>query len=93
MIRSVNGRLTERLAAGERPKKFPAALIERARSKLAMIDAAEALSDLASPPGNRLHVLSGDRTGFHAVRINDHWRIVFRWSNGGADDVEVTDYH
>ena len=58
-----------------------------------MLDAAADLEDLASPPGNRLHALSGDRTGFHAIRINDQWRIVFRWSDGGADDVEVTDYH
>ena len=58
-----------------------------------MIDNAEALDDLRVPPGNRLEALKGDRTGQHSIRINDQFRICFRWSNGGADDIEIVDYH
>lgn len=58
-----------------------------------MIDNAEALDDLRVPPGNRLETLKGDRTGQHSIRINDQFRICFRWSDGGADDVEIVDYH
>jgi len=61
--------------------------------KLDMIDAAEELSDLRSPPGNRLEALKGDRKGQHSIRINDQFRICFRWTKGGAEDVEIVDYH
>lgn len=61
--------------------------------KLDMLDYAAALSDLASPPGNRLEALRGDLTGFHSVRINDQWRIVFRWMPSGPIEVDVRDYH
>lgn len=58
-----------------------------------MLDAAEQLSDLRVPPGNRLEKLSGDRAGEHSIRVNDQWRICFRWRDGDAYDVEITDYH
>ena len=58
-----------------------------------MLDYAETLSDLASPPGNRLEALKGDLAGFHSIRINDQWRVIFRWSPGGPRDVDIRDYH
>jgi proteic killer suppression protein len=58
-----------------------------------MLDAATRLADLASPPGNRLEALGGDRRGQYSIRINRQWRICFTWSEAGADDVEITDYH
>lgn len=61
--------------------------------KLVAVDAAEALEDLRVPPGNRLEKLKGDRAGQHSIRVNDQWRICFRWANGDAQDVELVDYH
>jgi proteic killer suppression protein len=61
--------------------------------KLDMLDYAVGLRDLASPPGNRLEALKGSRTGFHSIRVNDQWRIVFRWSETGPEEVDVVDYH
>jgi proteic killer suppression protein len=58
-----------------------------------MLDGAAALHDLAAPPGNRLEALKGDLNGFHSVRVNDQWRLVFRWSGGDAYDVRLMDYH
>jgi len=75
------------------PKGFPADLVASARRKLKWLDAATELRDLRSPPGNRLEALVGDRDGQHSIRINDQWRICFRWSDSGADDVEIVDYH
>ncbi len=67
-----------------------AAIAER---KLDMLDAAVEIGDLRSPPGNRLEKLSGDRSGQWSIRINDQWRICFRWNEGGPEDVEIVDYH
>ena len=64
-----------------------------ARRKLRMIDAAAELRDLASPPGNRLEALRGDRAGQHSIRINDQWRVCFIWYNGNVFDVKIVDYH
>jgi Plasmid maintenance system killer protein len=61
--------------------------------KLVAVDAAEALEDLRVPPGNRLERLKGDRAGQHSIRVNDQWRICFRWVDGNAHDVEIVDYH
>lgn len=61
--------------------------------KLVMLDAAEELSDLRVPPGNRLEKLTGDRMGQHSIRVNDQWRICFRWTKAGAEDISITDYH
>jgi proteic killer suppression protein len=68
--------------------------VERAAlRKLLMLDAAESLGDLRVLPGNRLEKLTGDRAGQHSIRVNDQWRICFRWSDGDAYDVEIVDYH
>lgn len=64
-----------------------------ARRKLRQLEIASRLNDLRVPPGNRLEALSGDRAGQHSIRINDQWRICFRWSAAGVDDVEIVDYH
>jgi proteic killer suppression protein len=61
--------------------------------KLDMLDYAENLSDLASPPGNRLEALKGDLAGFHSIRVNDQWRVIFRWTDAGPADVDIRDYH
>jgi len=70
-----------------------AAVANVASRKLDMLDYADALSDLASPPGNRLEALKGDLQGFHSIRINDQWRVVFRWTPAGPADVNIRDYH
>jgi proteic killer suppression protein len=68
--------------------------IERvARRKLLYLHRARSLQDLAVPPGNRLEMLKGDRRGLHSIRINDRWRLCFRWVDNGANDVEIVDYH
>jgi proteic killer suppression protein len=64
-----------------------------ARRKLVQINGAEALGDLTAPPGNRLEALKGDLRGKHSIRINDQWRIVFKWTDAGPEDVEIADYH
>jgi len=61
--------------------------------KLGLVDAAELLDDLRVPPGNRLEKLKGDRAGQHSIRVNDQWRICFRWKDGNAYDVQIADYH
>ena len=81
-----HGRSTSRV------RRFPHNIIRMALHKLDVLNAAHRLDDLRSPPGNRLELLRGDLEGFHSIRINDQWRIIFRW-NAGADDVSVTDYH
>jgi toxin HigB-1 len=94
MIISVKGKLAEQvLLNSTSPRGFPADVFQRAKRKLAMIVAARELSDLLSPPGNQLEALKGDRKGQHSIRINDKWRICFRWTSDGAEDVEIVDYH
>ncbi len=61
--------------------------------KLVILDAAESLADLRVPPGNRLEKLSGSRAGQHSIRINDQWRVCFRWTKVGPEEIEITDYH
>lgn len=78
---------------GRSAKRPPASLRGVARRKMQVLDSATRLSDLASPPGNRLHPLLGERAGQHAIRINDQFRICFVWDDGDAFDVEITDYH
>lgn len=75
------------------PKGFPADLATVVRRKLVMLDAAARLSDLLMPPANRLEALRGDRTGQHSIRVNDQFRLCFRWTNEGPIDVEFIDYH
>lgn len=92
MIKSFGDKLTEAVFNGESPKGFPSDLVKVARRKLRMVHAAVALSDLASPPGNRLEALRGDRAGQHSIRINDQFRVCFEWKDG-AIKVEIVDYH
>lgn len=94
MILSFHDKTTEAIAAFAKPPKgFPANLVRPAQRKLAMLDAAHELSDLRSPPGNRLETLKDDRAGQHSIRINDQWRICFVWTDAGPERVEITDYH
>jgi addiction module HigA family antidote len=93
MIRSFKGKFAESILQGRIvPKGFPANLAKVARRKLIMVDAAAFLEALNSPPGNRLESLKGDLAGKHSIRINDQWRIVFRWTDAGPEDVEIIDY-
>ena len=93
MIRSFHDRDTECLAARQRVKKWSPELGKAALRKLRMLDAAEELTDLRVPPGNRLERRKGDRQGQHSIRSNNQWRICFRWEAGNAYDVEIVDYH
>lgn len=93
MIRNVADRDTERLFRREVVRRWSADLQRAALRKLLVLDAAEALDDLRVPPGNRLERLSGDRAGQYSIRINDRWRICFRWRDGDASDVEIVGYH
>ena len=76
-----------------RSKQFPPDVARRARRKLEYVDLVSRIDDLKVPPGNRLHKLGRDREGQHAIRINDQWRICFRFADGDAYEVEITDYH
>lgn len=92
MIRTFACKDTEKLSCGIRVTRFIS--FERVvRRKLRQLEIARALEDLRVPPGNRLEQLSGNRAGFHSIRINAQYRICFRWSDDGAEDVEIVDYH
>jgi len=93
VIRSFRDRDTERVFERERVARLDVSLQRVAYRKLLMLDAAENLADLRFPPGNRLERLSGNRMGQHSIRINDQWRLCFRWKDGNAHDVEIADYH
>ena len=93
MIQSFADKDTQRVFARERLRRWSTELQRLALRKLLILDAAEELGDLRIPPGNRLEKLSGDRAGQYSIRINDQWRVCFRWSDGDAYDVEITDYH
>lgn len=93
MIRSFADKETERLFNRMPVKRIPPLVQRPALRKLLLIDAAESLQDLRATPGNRLEKLEGGRKGQYSIRINDQWRICFRWEPGEAFDVEVTDYH
>ena len=92
MIRSFADKKTQALFRDERVKEFQG-IARAAKRKLEMLDAANRLDDLRVPPGNRLEALSGDLSGFHSIRINDQWRLVFVWRDDGAYEVEIVDYH
>lgn len=93
MIRSFRDKETEKVFRREPSRRFPPAFQRQAQRKLVVLDGAETLQDLRVPPGNRLERLKGDREGQYSIRINDQWRICFKWSDGDAEDVEITDYH
>jgi proteic killer suppression protein len=93
MIRSFKDKATEAITTGKAPKGFPSNLVRAAQRKLFMIEHAVELKDLTTPPGNRLEALKGNRVGQYSIRINDQFRICFRWVDGQAEDVEFVDYH
>jgi proteic killer suppression protein len=93
MIKSFRSKETEKPFFRQRPPRFSVDIHRTALRKLLLLDAAERLEDLRVPPGNRLEKLTGDRQGQHRIRINDQWRICFRWSKGDAYEVEIADYH
>ncbi len=93
MITTFADRDTRRLFEGEAERRFPPEIRKRARLKLAQLHAAANLEFMMLPPSNRLEALKGDRKGQHSVRINQQWRLCFKWQDGNAFDVEITDYH
>lgn len=93
MIVSFGDKVTEKIWNGERVKVFSTEIQEIARRKLRMLNNSVDIKDLMIPPSNRLEKLKGTLRGFYSIRVNDQWRIIFRWENGNADDVELTDYH
>ncbi|MHA6718133.1 type II toxin-antitoxin system RelE/ParE family toxin [Sphingomonas sp. RS6] len=93
MIRSFADSETESVWLGERSRKLPPDIQQTARRKLRILNRVTSPLQLRVPPGNRLEELKGDRKGTYSIRINDQWRITFRWVDGGADDVRIEDYH
>jgi toxin HigB-1 len=93
VIRSFRSKETERIWRGLQSRKFPGDVQNRALRKLRQLDASLTLEDLRNPPGNHLEALTADRAGQWSIRVNDQWRICFRWSEGEAHDVEIVDYH
>lgn len=93
MIKTFFDSITEELYRTGRTRKLPQSIQRRACRKLDALDAAVAVEDLRVPPGNRLHMLEGDRTGQHSISINKQWRICFEFRNGDAFNVEICDYH
>jgi len=93
MILSFGTKNTEKIWNGERIKKIPIEIQQAGRRKLRMLNNSQNIGDLTIPPSNRLEKLSGNLKDFHSIRINDQWRIIFKWDNGHASDVEIIDYH
>ncbi|MGR6430889.1 type II toxin-antitoxin system RelE/ParE family toxin [Rhizobium sp. PAMB 3174] len=93
MIRSFKDKRTEKLFLSGRARGLPGDILERAQRKLTSLNAAKVVDDLRVPPSNRLERLRGDRDGQFSIRINDQWRICFRYADGDAHDVEICDYH
>jgi len=93
MIRSFRDRETEKVFRRVASRRFSPSVQHVAQRKLVVLDAAGSLEDLRVPPGNRLEKLSREREGQHSIRINDQWRICFRWDQADAHNVEITDYH
>jgi len=93
MIRSFADAETERFFVTGRSRRLPHDIVRRAAMRLRQLDAATRIDDLRLPPSNRLEALRGDRTGQHSIRINDQWRVCFRFADGDAFEVEIVDYH
>ena len=93
MIRSFGDRETEKIFNLIRSRKIPREVQERSYHKLVAIHEAESLENLRNPPGNRLEPLRGSLEGLHSIRINNQWRIIFRWQGKDAHEVKITDYH
>ncbi|MGH3275317.1 MAG: type II toxin-antitoxin system RelE/ParE family toxin [Streptosporangiaceae bacterium] len=93
MLRSFRDRDTEAIWCRRRSRKLDPSVQRAALRKLVMLDAADILADLRVPPGNRLEKLAGDRAGQYSIRVNQQWRVCFRWTDSGPEDVEIVDYH
>jgi len=93
MIKTFRDKETEKIFNRQFSGKLPQNIQRVARKKLVILDAVSGLNDLRIPPGNQLEALTGDRKGQHSIRINDQWRICFKWTDGDAYHVEITDYH
>lgn len=93
MVKTFADKRAVALFPGKRPKGFPGDAIKRARKQFQILDQAVELADLRLPPSNHLENLTGKRAGLHSIRINRQWRLCFRWFEGDAYDVEITDYH
>ena len=93
MIKSFSCRSTEAIFLDRQTPEFPSTIQTTARRKLLQLQLAQRLSDLRVPPGNRLEALKGGRAGQHSIRVNDQWRVCFRWTAAGVEDVEIVDYH
>jgi proteic killer suppression protein len=93
VIASFRDKESEKIWKGNYSRRFPSDIQRAAKRKLVMLHAAINLLDLKIPPGNRLHALSGERTGQFSISINDQWRICFEWRDGNAYNVEIADYH
>ena len=93
MIRSFKDKRTKAIFQSSTARGIPPDIIDRARRKLAAVNAANGLEDLKVPPSNRLELLKGNRAGQYSIRINDQWRLCFDWIDGDADNVEICDYH
>ena len=93
MIHSFASKETAAIFTGFAVRRLPLEMQQTARRKLKQLDAARMIDELRIPPGNRLETLKGNRKGQWSIRINDQWRICFRWEDGNAEDVEIVDYH
>ena len=93
MIKSFGDKETEKIWNGHQSKKLPADIQNVARRKLRMINNAQNINDLRIPPANHLEKLSGNLLGFHSIRINKQWRVIFKWENDDAFEVQIVDYH
>lgn len=93
MLASFGNKDTKKICEGERVKGLSTKLQEIARRKLRMLNNSQNLTDLQVPPSNRLEKLKGNFKEFYSIRINDQWRIIFKWNAGNADEVEIIDYH
>ncbi len=93
MITSFGSKETEKVWLGERVSKWPIEIQGIGRRKLRMLNNSQNLADLRIPPSNRLEKLHGNLKEYYSIRINDQWRIIFKWDNGQASEVEITDYH
>jgi len=94
VIKSYRGEWAKLILEGRKPPKgLPQTIAKVARRKLVQLADAAELRDLTSPPGNRLELLKGNLAGRYAIRINDQWRVVFKWTKDGAEEVEIRDYH
>ena len=93
MIESFGDKLTAEIFAGRNVKRLDSELLRKALRRLRYIDAAQSIEDLRVPPSNRLEKKAGDLKEFYAIWVNSQWRIIFKWSNGSAHDVQLIDYH